>query len=446
VSNSLQALLLDLIDFFQNFICLVKLPSKASFERSLIFFLFIPFCLSAEKLNLSVSAESAILINADTGAILYEKKPHDPHYPASITKVPTALYALQKAQDQLDTICVADQECIGTVTEAVLRRSNYTLPAYLLIPDGSHIGVKKGEELSFRDLLYGMMLASGDDAANIIAKQISGSIPQFMEEMNAYIKALGANNTTLMNPHGLHHPNQTTTAYDMAIIAKEALKNKTFCEIVSTVRYMRPKTNKQAAYMMIQTNKLLRKGPCYYPKAIGVKTGYYSLAGSTVVAAARDKDRTLIAVLLKSRDRKEMFLDAKKMFEIAFSQPKVQKELLAKGKQTFTLAIPDAEKPLTTYTEEPLIIQYYPAEEPKVKCAMHWAEGLKLPIVKGQKVGSVILYRDGEKYLSPIPIYAEEAVNERSYFKVKQLFRNKWVGGALFMAFFAVFALQLRRK
>lgn len=377
-------------------------------------FLFCLFWLSqhcvAKQLAVDVQAESAIMINADTGAILYEKEAYTPQYPASITKVPTLLYALLKAPDQMEVMIAADQDCVGTVTEEALRRSNYTLPAYYLIPDGSHIGIKRGEELSLKDLMYGMMLASGDDAANVIAKHVSGTIPDFVAEMNAFVQSLGCKQTTFYNPHGLHHPKQLTTAYDMALIAREALKVPAFREIVSTARYTRPKTNKQEATPLVQTNRLLRRGPCYYPKAIGVKTGYYSLAGSTLVGAAQEGDRTLIVVLLKNKDRKQMFLDAIQLFEAAFSQPQVQRTFLKQGEQKFQRTLAGADQVLQTYTKEELSLTYYPAEEPSVKCFLQWASDLPLPITQDQPVGQVLVQTNDGTVIRSVMLYASKTV------------------------------------
>lgn len=420
---------------------------------TLVFNLIVGEAISAQQLDLTVSAESAILMNADTGAILYEKEAHTPRYPASITKILTALYALEKAGDDLDVPITAEQDCIGTVTEAALKRSNYTMPAYLLTPDGSHIGIKRGEILTFRDLLYGMMLASGDDAANVIAKYVGGTVPQFMEEVNEYIKELGCHESVFMNPHGLHHPKQVTTAYDMGTLARAALKNPQFCEIVSTVRYTRPKTNKQEPYVMMQTNRLLRSGPYHYPKAIGIKTGYYSLAGSTLVSAARDGDRTLIAVLLKNNNRQEMFLDARKLFEAAFSQPKVRRTIIKQGPQKFLLSFPEASKSIKTYTSEDLGMEYYPAEEPRVKCLIYWEKGIKLPIAKGQAVGEVVVESESGQLISKTTLYAQHDAEASMLTHFKSAFGffkgHKAVKILMFSAFLAMIGLciyRLRRR
>lgn len=380
-----------------------------------------------EKLALTVHAEAAILINCETGAILYEKNAHAPHYPASTTKIATALYALKTLQDRFDDPVAADQDCIGTVTEEAFRRSNYTLPAYLLIPDGSHIGIKRGEVLSVKDLFYGMMVSSGDDAANVIAKYASGTIPEFVEGMNQMVKELGCDSTTFYNPHGLHHPNQKTTAYDLAIMTQEAMKNPVFCELVRTVRYTRPKTNKQEPSTLVQTNRLLRPGPYHYPKAIGVKTGSYSLAGNCLVSAATDGDRTLIAVLLKTPEKKDVFLDSKKLFEAAFSQPKVQRVLARKGPQKFTLDLPGGSSRLTTYLKEDVAYNYYPAEEPVIKSQLIWEKQLTLPVKKDQAVGEVVILLDGGRNTIKAQLYAQETVKGTFLHKVKSFFTS---GGA----------------
>lgn len=421
----------------------------------LLFFitLFFPVhLLVAEKLHLSIETEAAILMNADTGAILYEKNMEDPHYPASITKIATALYTLLKAENLFDAEIEADQDCVGTVTEEALRRSNYTLPAYYLIPDGSHIGIKRGEILTLRDLMYGMMLASGDDAANVIAKFVGGNIPNFMEQLNLYIKSIGCHSTTFYNPHGLHHPKQLTTAYDMAILTKEALKQKGFREIVATQRYMRPKTNKQETSPLVQSNKLVRPGPYYYPKAIGVKTGYYSLAGNTFVAAAEDEGRTLIAVLLKAPNRKTIFLEAKKMFEAAFNQVKVERMLLRPGQQKFFAKLPGGKK-VKSYLKEEIKISYYPAEEPEVKCLLQWNKQLKLPIHKDQVIGELLLQLDAGRFRKAFSLYALETIELSKWEKIKQgLNRNssflRWsviLGITALMLYFC-FKFTLRKK
>ena len=373
-----------------------------------ILFLILPAWLAAAPIKISLTAESALLINADTGAVLYQKKPHKKVYPASVTKIATALFAL-KQTDDLDALITAEQDCVGSVTEEAKQRANYTLPSYWLVKDSSHMGIKKGEEMKLKDLLYGMMVVSADDAANVIAYTLSdGKIPVFMEKLNGYLKELGCKDTYFNNPHGLHHPEHVTSAFDMAIVTREALKNPLFKEIVATTRYTRPKTNKQDPTTLVQTNRLLRSGELYYPKAIGVKTGYTSKAGSTLVAAAKDGERTLIAILFNVKDRKLLFREATQLFEAAFNQPKMEKKLASQGPQKYQLLLPGSSKPVNTYLAEDVNISYYPAEEPQIKAFIQW-DTLKLPIARDQKVGELRILAENQ-LLKAAPLYAQEPV------------------------------------
>lgn len=392
----------------------------------LVFFLLIGMAasLAAEKLSLPVQAESAILINAETGAILFEKNSNQPQHPASITKIATALYTMKTYRGDLSHKIAAEQDCVASISEEAKRRSNYTLPAHWLVPGSSHIGIKKGEELSLRDLLFGMMVASGDDAANVIAHFIGkGSIPDFMNNVNNYVQSVGCTSSHFCNPHGLHHPLQVTSANDMAILTKEALKIPFFREIVSTVRYTRPKTNKQEATTLIQTNKLLRKGAYHYPYAIGVKTGSGSPALNTFVGAATDGERTLIAVLLKVKDREDLWKDSMKLFEAAFNQPKVERIFFQAGKQSFLLNLKGSEQPVSTYLAEKISLTHYPAEEPQLKGHLVW-DGVELPVQKGQRVGELRLYNEKKEVVIQAPLLAFESVKSDWKYTAKQLFKK----------------------
>ena len=365
---------------------------------------------------MQVRAEAAILINADTGAILYEKNPYELHYPVSTTKVATGLFVLKQRGDDLDHVIAACRDAIVSMSQDAKRKSNYRHPAYWLEPDGSHIGIKDGEKMSLRDLLYGMLVVSGNDAANVLAQEVGGTIPAFMEQLNAYLTELGCKQTTFYSPHGLHHPQHQTSAFDLALITREALKNPTFCQIVSTVRWTRPKTNMQQATALVQSNQLLRKGALHYAKAIGVKTDYHCKAKHAFIGAARSDGRTLIAVLLTCPQRKHLFEDAVKLFDTAFNQPKIQLTALQAGPQSFTLPLPYADRPLTTWLAEQLSVEYYPSEDPQPKCLLYW-EASAVPIEKGQRVGRVQLVAQNGELLKETPLYASEDVHKTMWIR-----------------------------
>ncbi|MGK5595235.1 MAG: D-alanyl-D-alanine carboxypeptidase family protein [Parachlamydiaceae bacterium] len=394
---------------FKKIVCLI------SILISLDSYLF------AEPLVVSVKAQSAILINAQTKAILYEKNARSKQFPASITKVATAAYALRLKTNHLDALVRAEQESVVSISEDAKRRANYTHPPHWIEIGSSHIGIKKGEQLSFRDLLYGMLIATANDASNVIAQYSAGSIPKFMEGLNQYIQQLGCKDTFFLNPHGLHHPRHQTTAYDMAIITIEALKNPVIREIVKTVRYTRPKTNKQEATVMLQTNRLLRSGDFYYRKAIGVKTGKTTQANNTFIAAAQGEDRTLIAVLLNVKDRDDIFKDAIRLFDAAFNQTKVERNLVRAGRQKYTLQLDGANKPIKTYSTESAAVTYYPAEEPKIKAYLRW-EKRELPVKKGERVGELILSDDLGTEIKSLALYSEENVYGSLLYRMRKWF------------------------
>jgi len=367
------------------------------------------FSIAAEPLKFEIKGEAAILMNADTGVVLFDYHSSVLKYPASTTKMATALYALKLRGQELDLSITAEQDSLATMSQDAKRKSNYKVPAYWLEPDGMHIGIKKGEILTLHQLLHGMLIPSGNDAANVIAQALGPSIPTFMEGLNGYLKEIGCQNTVFRNPHGLHDPQHQSTAYDLALIAREAFKHPVFCDIVSQTRFLRPKTNKQAAATFLQTNRLLRPGKFQYAKAIGGKTGYHAKAKKTFICAARADGRTLIVVLMGYEDRNAIFEDAIKLFETAFNQPKVQRVFLKEGPQTFALDLPKADSQLHTYLSTPLSLEYFPAEDPQAKCLLYW-QPLVPPIPQNQQVAELQLVSAKGEVLKKIPLLAAEEV------------------------------------
>ncbi len=374
-------------------------------------------------LEIDVAAESAILINGKTGKILYEKSPDQRMNPASITKIATTLFALLIGEEKLNEVVVADQDCYAAVCDKQKARSNYSYPSYYLEPGATNIGLKKGEQISLKDLLYGIMLVSGDDAANLVARHLAGDVPRFMEGVNAYMKKIGCTGTNFTNPHGLYHPQHYTTARDMALLTKEALKQPLFREIVRTTRYTRPRTNLQEPMTWVQSNKLLRAGDYFYPYAIGVKTGYIKAAQNTLVAAAEKEDRLLIAVLLKTKERGQVFKDAAKMFDAAFNEKLVERVLLNKGLQEFTLTLAGAAAPIKTSLDEDVTVRYYPSEEPQITCKLIWDQ-VSLPVKGGDKVGELLIASGDGQQARRVPVRSYEDVEHVWWRKIAGPFKD----------------------
>ncbi len=380
-------------------------------------FLLLLFCFSlcAEPLHVAVKSASAVLMNAETGKVLYEKNPHESRFPASTTKIATALFILAEKKPAWDRKLVASADSLRMKT----AKEGLDCPPHWWDSDGTRVGYKVGELLSVESLLYGLMLASGNDSANILAEGLSGSTPLFMEEMNAYLQKIGCTETVFLNPHGCHHPDHVTTAYDLCLMTKEALLQPAFCELVSALSYMRPRTNKQGAAEIKQSNRLLLDGPFRYPKAIGIKTGWHSAGKNCLVAAAKHEGRTLIATILGSENRTDRYADAIRLFEAAFAQS-LQMRRLFGLEHVFARILPQAKTRLLAGLKQAITLSFFPAEEPLCRAFVSWNPPV-LPIAKGQVVGEVQIVDERGRVIAREDLVAKEEVKGTFFFRIKRL-------------------------
>ena len=252
-------------------------------------------------------AVSAILIDANSGNVIFEKNADEPRAIASTTKIMTVLLGLM----------TIDPDTTVTVNASALE---------VLNREGSisNMSLKEGEELSFLDLCYGTMIRSANEGANAIAEAVSGSQEAFVDLMNEYAQVLGCTNTHFMNANGLDQEGHYSTARDLALIAREAMKNETFREIVRSTSYTIPRTNMLRARSYTTSNRLLLPGSeeepnkYYYPYAIGIKTGTETQAGYCLVGAAEKDGVELISVTLFS-GKLNLWLDNIKLFNYGFA-------------------------------------------------------------------------------------------------------------------------------
>lgn len=359
----------------------------------------------------SLTAKHVVLINADSGRVLYEKKGDVPAFPASTTKIATILYALTCKPNGFDERITAHKDALLYVSRDEKRQKNWgKYPAYVLTTDGSQADVKINDVITFKDLLYAVMLESGNDASNVLAHYLGkGSIERFMEGMNQFLKGLGCQSTHFLNPHGLHHPEHITTAKEMAFIAQRAMKHPVFREIVQTVEYEALHSGRAVRY--VQSNKLLRKSAHYYEPAIGIKTGYTAMANHAFVAAAKQGDRELIAVLLNTKTRSEIFSEAKQLLDAAFKEKKIEKTYLPKGEQQFVRNFVWGNASMHCYTQADLRCAYYPSETVTPRCQLLWNDK-SLPIQAGDTVGVVRLV-DGNRIIAEVSLFATTDIKER---------------------------------
>ena len=248
-----------------------------------------------------IEAEAAVVMDADTGAFLYSKNMDRKEYPASITKIMTALVAIESGK--LDSKIKFSENAVYNLEEG-----------------SSHVGIQVGEVLSMRRALYGLMLESANDVANGIAETVGGSISGFADLMNAKAAELGCVNTHFTNPHGLQNEEHYTCARDMALITQAALKHPTFQKIAGTTNYTCPKTNKvdEERYWYNHNQMIQENAEYYYEGCFGGKTGFTSDALNTLVSYAKKDGRTLICVELHVNGKDKAYSESHAMLDYAF--------------------------------------------------------------------------------------------------------------------------------
>ncbi len=245
-----------------------------------------------------VSAQSAILMDANTGVILYSKNIHERLYPASTTKIMTALLAMENGN--LDDTVEFSHEAV------------FSVPT-----DGSNMGMDEGESISLEECLYGIMVASANEAANAAGEYISGSIEDFVALMNKRAEEIGCNDTHFTNPNGLHDPQHYTSAYDLALISSYFFRNEMLCKISNTPRYHFEATATQPDDFYKNNKHKLVNGEIPYEGILGGKTGYTDDSRQTLVTCAEQNGMRLICVVFKE-ETPDQFTDTAELFDYGF--------------------------------------------------------------------------------------------------------------------------------
>ena len=342
-------------------------------------------------------ATAALLVDADYDVVLYELNAYEKRYPASITKVMTALLALE-AVDRGE-LALTD---IITAPEGIHND---------LTADSSTQNIKSGEEMSLLDLLYCALVASANEACNVIAYAVAGGTSEFVELMNQRAAELGMTGTHYVNAHGLHDDDHYTTAWDIYLLCREAMKNETFREIVSTTEYTVPATNLSEERLFYNTNALLSqlkyRGYVYTP-AIGIKTGSTGEAGLCLASAAEQDGRTLYCVVLGAElapqedgSYKRMnFSETIRLFEWGFdnfsyrtilesSDPVAQVEVTLSDTD-YVLVRPEGS--LSALLPNDLDVSEF------TQTVTLNAESVEAPVTEGQVLGTITLSYDGVDY------------------------------------------------
>ena len=333
-----------------------------------------------------LSARSAVLIDVETGQVLYNKHMHLKSFPASLTKVLTTIIALEE----------------GNLRELVTvsRRAAYQ--------EGSSIYLREGEKIKLEDLLYGVMLASGNDAAVAVAEHIAGSIEEFAGLMNEKAREMGALNSNFVNPSGLPDTNHYSTAYDLAMIMRYALKNEKFREITGTKQKTIPWADNDWGRGLRNHNKLLWQ----YDDITGGKTGYTKAAGRCLVASASRNGREVVAVVLNDPDD---WLDVRRLLDYGLENFK-RARVVEQGEPVYSLAWEKTDKgKLDLLAADSLDLLIPDAGEIKVKKQIYLKEDLNLPVRKGDEMG-VLCFLDDYKVIAETRLVAAEDLHYNSLF------------------------------
>lgn len=348
---------------------------------------FVPSGFAREEgVDLVKNVKSAILIERDTGTVLFEKNSHEQLPPASMTKVMTMLLIME-ALDQ------------GKLSmDEKIRTSEYAASM-----GGSQIFLEPGEEMTTKQMLEGIAIASGNDASVAMAERLAGSEEEFVKIMNKKAKELGLKNTEFKSATGLPGKNDFSTAHDMAIMAKELLKYEDITKFTRVYEsYLRENTDKK--FWLVNTNRLVR----FYPGVDGLKTGFTNEAKYCLTATAERDGMRVIAVVFGAPTSKERNAEVTKMLDYAFSQYKTHpifKRNMSLGK---VLVSKGDKKRVEAVTSEPISILTKKGEGiEKIKQTVVLNKNVKAPIEKGDKIGVLKLEQDG-KTLVESPLVAKE--------------------------------------
>ncbi|MDO5793801.1 MAG: D-alanyl-D-alanine carboxypeptidase family protein [Turicibacter sp.] len=344
--------------------------------------------------DLVTDGKAAILIEAETGEVLYEKNSHEQLAPASMTKM-MSMYLILEAINN------------GSMQwDEVIRVSEHAASL-----GGSQIYLKPGEEMSVRDLFKSIAIASANDAVTALAERVAGTEEAFVEKMNAKAKELGMNDTVFKNPTGLTEEGHLTTPYDMSIIGRHLVQDYPEITEFSGLYedYIRQDT--ESPFWLVNTNKLLK----YVDGVDGLKTGYTQEAGYCLTATANRNDMRVIAVVMGASKSEIRNQEVTRLIEYAYEQyelvPKLENEKVVSSGYNMLAK----NRSFDIVTSEPItVLKKKTDTEQDSKYEVSLNEDIKLPIQPGDQVGTLTYYYNGEVY-QEIPLTVKEPVEKNSF-------------------------------
>jgi len=346
-----------------------------------------------KSLDLAPEAKSGILIERDTGNVMYEKEANKKLPPASMTKIMTLLLIMEELEK-------------GSLKKDDVIRISENAASM----GGSQIFLEAGEEMKVNDLLKGIAIASANDASVALAERIAGSEEEFVSRMNEKVKELGLKDTQFQNTTGLPAENHYSTAHDMAMMAKELLSHESITEYTSIYEdYLRKGSEDE--FWLVNTNKLVR----FYPGVDGLKTGFTNEAKYCLTATAKKNDMRVIAVVMGVDTPKERNASVSNMLDYAFNTYETKK-LFDKGEAITTLDLLKAEqKNVNIIASESISTLHKKGESVENLTTSVKLDSVTLPLKKGEQVGKLVV-KNGDKLISETPLVVESDIDKASLY------------------------------
>ena len=362
----------------------------------------------AGAVNLELNAKSALLMDVATGTVLYEKDCHERLAPASVTKVMTLLLIMEAVDS--GTIRLTDQV---TASEAAAAKG------------GSQVYLKVGETMSVTDMLKSIAVSSANDCACAMAELLAGSESAFVEKMNRRAEELGMADTHFVNCTGLDDSpeaqNHRTSAYDIALMSRELLKNHPDIKQYTTI-WM--DTVRGGAFGLSNTNKLIR----FYPGATGLKTGYTTGAGYCLSASAKREGMELIAVVMGCESSQKRSADCKALLDYGYAAYSVVRPGLKEGRTVAVHLGKEATVPVELVERREILVDK--AKRTSLSAKVELQQLVPAPVAKGQKVGTIQVYSD-DKLLIQLPLVAAAAVEKLTFGDVYQIILHRVAMGKM---------------
>lgn len=362
---------------------------------SLVFLFNIPAVSALAAVELPIKAESAVLLDAYSGKVLYEKEPHKKLYPASMTKLMTLVLAMDALRE-------------GKVKMTDILTASPNAASYR----GSRIFLTAGEKLLFKDMLLGVALASGNDASVAVAEHIAGSHEAFVDLMNKKAAELGMLDTHFANCNGLHDPNHYTSAYDFAQLGLYALKYPELLAMTSTKHY-RIRENTKKPFQYDNTNKLL----WFYKGVDGFKTGWTADAKYCFTGTVERNGMRLVSTVMGVTEKGGHFADTKTLYNWGFSQYAF-KEFYKPTDVVDTVKVGKGQaENVNVVPEKKVGITLPKGKEKSVSIAAQTVNAVNAPVVKGQTLGAVTVTQDGQ-IMETVNLVAAEDVRKNSWWQM----------------------------